>query len=71
VTPGRATDRRYDPASWRVGLVRYARTSTTDGKAELEAQVRDLRAAGAEKALSEQVSRMAKRSALAWLDFLR
>ncbi len=37
-------------------LIGYARTSTIDQEAGLEAQLRDLRAAGCEKILSEQVS---------------
>lgn len=53
-------------------IIGYARTSTTDQKAGLEAQERDLRGAGAEKVFSEQVSSMAKRPALAaCLGFLR
>jgi DNA invertase Pin-like site-specific DNA recombinase len=53
-------------------LVGYARTSTTDQQAGLEAQERDLRAAGAEKVFSERVSSVAKRDALgACLEFLR
>lgn len=42
----------------------YARTSTEDQLAGLEAQIRDLRAAGAEKIVSEQVSSVAKRDGL-------
>ena len=45
-------------------LIGYARTSTTDQQAGLAAQERDLRAAGAEKVFSEQVSSVAQRSAL-------
>lgn len=53
-------------------LVGYARTSTTDQHAGLEAQVRDLRAAGAERIFSEQVSSVAPRAQLAAaLDFVR
>jgi DNA invertase Pin-like site-specific DNA recombinase len=53
-------------------LVGYARTSTTDQRAGLEAQERDLRAAGAEKVWSEQVSSVAQRGALkSCLEFLR
>jgi DNA invertase Pin-like site-specific DNA recombinase len=37
-------------------LIGYARTSTLDQKASLEAQVRDLSAAGCEKVFEEQVS---------------
>ena len=43
-------------------LVGYARTSTTDQQAGLDAQERDLRAAGAEKVFSEQVSSVAPRA---------
>jgi DNA invertase Pin-like site-specific DNA recombinase len=53
-------------------LMGYARTSTTDQQAGLAAQDRDLRAAGAEKVFSEQVSSVAQRSALkACLEFAR
>jgi DNA invertase Pin-like site-specific DNA recombinase len=58
---------------WRSEmLVGYARTSTADQIAGLEAQERDLNAAGAEKVFSEQVSSVAQREALkACLEFLR
>jgi DNA invertase Pin-like site-specific DNA recombinase len=53
-------------------LVGYARTSTADQKAGLAAQERDLKAAGAAKMFSEQVSSVAKRDTLqACLSFLR
>jgi DNA invertase Pin-like site-specific DNA recombinase len=53
-------------------LVGYARTSTVEQHAGLDAQVRDLRAAGCEKVLSEQVSSVAKRTKLEQaLDFVR
>lgn len=53
-------------------LIGYARTSTADQKAGLEAQERDLRAAGAEKVYAEHVSSVAQRGALReCLDFLR
>ncbi len=53
-------------------IVGYARTSTTEQRAGLEAQERDLKAAGAEKVYAEQVSSMAQRAKLAEaLDFLR
>lgn len=53
-------------------LVGYARTSTTDQTAGLEAQERDLKAAGAERLFSEQVSSVAQRDALeTCLSFLR
>jgi DNA invertase Pin-like site-specific DNA recombinase len=53
-------------------LIGYARTSTADQKAGLEAQERDLRAAGCTKLFTEQVSSVAQRGALkACLGFLR
>lgn len=53
-------------------IVGYGRTSTFDQLAGLEAQERDLRAAGAEKVFSEQVSSVAKRAQLeAALDYVR
>src|SRR3954466_13553295 len=53
-------------------LVGYARTSTTDQKAGLAAQERDLKAAGCEKVFAEQVSSVAQRDKLqAMLDFVR
>jgi DNA invertase Pin-like site-specific DNA recombinase len=53
-------------------MIGYARTSTTDQKAGLEAQERDLAAAGAEKLFTEQVSSVAQRDRLeACLGFLR
>jgi DNA invertase Pin-like site-specific DNA recombinase len=53
-------------------LVGYARTSTADQKAGLAGQDRDLRAAGAERIFSEQVSSVTQRAALAdCMDFLR
>ncbi len=45
-------------------LVGYARTSTADQKAGLEAQERDLRGAGCERLFSEQVSSVAQRADL-------
>jgi DNA invertase Pin-like site-specific DNA recombinase len=45
--------------------VGYARTSTSDQTAGLDAQARDLKAAGAERIFSEQVSGVAKRVKLA------
>ena len=52
--------------------VGYARTSTTDQRAGLDAQVRDLKAAGCDKVFSEQVSSMARRAQLQeCLQFLR
>jgi DNA invertase Pin-like site-specific DNA recombinase len=53
-------------------IIGYARTSTTDQKAGLLAQERDLRAAGAEKVFSEQVSSVTQRDVLQQcLAFLR
>ena len=53
-------------------IVGYARTSTIDQKAGLDAQLRDLKAAGVEKVFSEQVSSTAQRARLAAaLDFVR
>lgn len=52
--------------------VGYARTSTTDQVAGLEAQARDLKMAGVEKIFAEQVSSTAQRAKLAeCLQFLR
>lgn len=53
-------------------IVAYARTSTSEQHAGLEAQLRDLKAAGAERIFSEQVSSTSKRAALAdCLAFIR
>src|SRR5215469_13765356 len=53
-------------------LVGYARTSTADQKAGLDAQGRELKAAGCEKLFSEQISSAAQRPKLAeCLRFLR
>ena len=53
-------------------IVGYARTSTAEQQAGLEAQDRDLRAAGAEKVFSEQVSSVVTRNGLTdCLAFLR
>ncbi len=53
-------------------MVGYARTSTTEQAAGLEAQLRDLTAAGCEQVFSEQVSSIAQRAELAQaLKFLR
>ena len=49
----------------RPMIVGYARTSTSDQTAGLEAQARDLKAAGTEKVFSEQVSSTAQRAKLA------
>jgi DNA invertase Pin-like site-specific DNA recombinase len=52
--------------------VGYARTSTLDQQAGLEAQIRDLIAAGCEKIFREQVSAVGRRPKLeAALDFIR
>jgi DNA invertase Pin-like site-specific DNA recombinase len=53
-------------------LIGYARTSTVTQEAGLEAQERDIRAAGAEKLFGEQVSSVADREQLeAALDYAR
>jgi DNA invertase Pin-like site-specific DNA recombinase len=53
-------------------IVGYARTSTTDQSAGLEAQERDLTTVGAEKVFAEQVSNVGQRVALKdCLGFLR
>src|SRR5262245_4166001 len=45
-------------------LIGYARTSTTDQRAGLEAQLRDLRIAGCAKIFQEQVSSIGERAQL-------
>jgi DNA invertase Pin-like site-specific DNA recombinase len=45
-------------------LIGYARTSTTDQDAGLEAQIRDLKAAGCTKIFSEQASSVGERTEL-------
>ncbi|MDR3571914.1 MAG: recombinase family protein [Candidatus Pacebacteria bacterium] len=53
-------------------LIGYARTSTAEQEAGLEAQVRDLKAAGCAKIFREQVSSIAQRSELERaLDYVR
>ena len=53
-------------------IVGYGRTSTAEQVAGLEAQERDLRAAGATKIFAEQISSMSRRTALlTCLEFLR
>ncbi|HZH10644.1 MAG TPA: recombinase family protein [Microvirga sp.] len=53
-------------------IVGYARTSTTDQKAGLEAQERDLKAAGVERIFQEQTSATGPRKALAEaMDYVR
>jgi DNA invertase Pin-like site-specific DNA recombinase len=53
-------------------IIGYARTSTVDQAAGLEAQIRDLKAAGAEKVFTEQTSAKGRRDALSQaLDYLR
>jgi DNA invertase Pin-like site-specific DNA recombinase len=53
-------------------LIGYARTSTTEQSAGLEAQVRDLLAIGCKKIFQEQVSSVAERAQLdAALDYAR
>jgi len=53
-------------------VVGYARTSTADQDAGLEAQIRDLKAAGCDKIFSEKQSSVAERAQLAaCLEYLR
>ncbi|MBS0233793.1 MAG: recombinase family protein [Proteobacteria bacterium] len=53
-------------------IVAYARTSTLDQVAGFEAQIAELKAAGAEKIFREQVSSVAERAELeALLDYIR
>jgi DNA invertase Pin-like site-specific DNA recombinase len=53
-------------------LVGYARTSTTEQQAGLEAQLRDLKAAGCRKVFTEQASALSERAQLAAaLDYSR
>ena len=53
-------------------IIGYARTSTTEQVAGLEAQVRDLESNGCEKIFQEQVSSVAQRVALEGaLSFIR
>jgi DNA invertase Pin-like site-specific DNA recombinase len=53
-------------------LIGYARTSTTDQRAGLDAQVRDLKAVGCRKVFSEQASAVSQRAQLdAALDYCR
>jgi DNA invertase Pin-like site-specific DNA recombinase len=53
-------------------LIGYGRTSTTEQRAGLEAQLRDLQTAGCAKIFQEQVSSVAERSQLrAALDYAR
>jgi DNA invertase Pin-like site-specific DNA recombinase len=55
-----------------TAIVGYARTSTVDQLAGIKGQVRELKAAGATKLYTEQVSSIGKRKELdAALDFLR
>jgi DNA invertase Pin-like site-specific DNA recombinase len=53
-------------------IIGYARTSTVDQEAGLEAQIRDLHSAGAEKVFTEQISAKGSRAELSQaLDYLR
>ena len=53
-------------------LIGYARTSTLEQKAGLDAQMAELKAAGCEKVFQEQTSSVGKRNALATaLEFVR
>lgn len=65
-------DEASTPPPAKGHLVGYARTSTTEQEAGLEAQERDLRATGCDKVFSERVSSVAKRERLeAALDYVR
>jgi DNA invertase Pin-like site-specific DNA recombinase len=53
-------------------LIGYARTSTTDQRAGLDAQVRDLKAIGCRRVFSQQASAVGQRAQLdAVLDYCR
>jgi DNA invertase Pin-like site-specific DNA recombinase len=53
-------------------LIGYARTSTADQQAGLEAQIRDLKAVGCRKVFSEQASAVSQRAQLGIaLDYCR
>jgi DNA invertase Pin-like site-specific DNA recombinase len=53
-------------------IIGYARTSTLEQEAGLDAQVRDLKAAGCERLFTEQISSVARREQLeAAIDFAR
>jgi DNA invertase Pin-like site-specific DNA recombinase len=53
-------------------IIGYARTSTLEQEAGLDAQVRDLNAAGCERLFTEQISSVARREQLeAAIDFAR
>jgi len=72
------TRRPVQPVAARNGaapagmIIGYARTSTIDQEAGLEAQLRDLAAAGAQKLFQEQVSSVGTRPQLdQCLDFIR
>ena len=61
-----------DAASHKGHLIGYARTSTAEQEAGLEAQVRDLQAAGCTKIFQEQVSSIGQRAELERaLDYVR
>ena len=66
-------DEVYRTKGRRPMIVGYARTSTSEQRAGLDAQIRDLKAAGCEKIFSEQISSaVAQRPRLAeCLHFLR
>src|SRR5260370_15270230 len=70
-TPARGHGPMMTPRQGGV-LVGYGRTSTTEQAAGLEAQLRDLKAAGCRKIFQEQVSSVAERAQLdAALDYIR
>ncbi|WP_233346941.1 recombinase family protein [Hyphobacterium sp. CCMP332] len=61
------------PQRWRQAIIiGYARTSTADQQAGLEAQIEELTKAGADRIFQEQVSSVTQRDELdAALDYLR
>jgi DNA invertase Pin-like site-specific DNA recombinase len=73
VQPVAAPSGGHDGAASPAGMIiGYARTSTVDQEAGLEAQLRDLEAAGARKIFREQVSSVGTRPQLdQCLDFIR
>jgi DNA invertase Pin-like site-specific DNA recombinase len=73
----KATQKPSEPtqtaqATMPGATIGYARTSTVEQEAGLDAQVRDLRAAGCHRVFAEQVSSISQRAQLqAALDYLR
>src|SRR5262249_19806900 len=73
-TPQPTIPRPFETQEGNTMLIGYARTSTLDQKAGIEAQLKELQEAGCEKIFSEQVSSVdvVKREQLAVaLDFIR